>query len=85
MTRTLSILGVALVGVSILSVVAVQAQTKAPAAAKCGVETWSTDKMSYVNVPCAGQEEPVATSGQTAKAPGAEKCGVETWSTDKMA
>jgi hypothetical protein len=32
----------------------------------CGVETWSTDKMAYVNVPCTAGE--VGTAGPTAGA-----------------
>jgi hypothetical protein len=59
---------------------AVYAQTP-PSQSNCGVETWSTDKMAYVTVPCTGG----APSGQTAATPGASNCGVETWSTDKMA
>src|SRR5262249_55738501 len=62
----------------------VYAQTAAqPAQQNCGVETWSTDKMAYVTVPCPGG---TAASGQTAAAPGSSNsnCGVETWSTDKM-
>jgi hypothetical protein len=47
----------------------------------CGVETWSTDKMAYVTIPCTESQQQV---GQ-APAKGANaKCGVETWSTDKM-
>jgi hypothetical protein len=59
------------------------AQNKSTAPA-CGVETWSTDKMTYVTTPCTGGEtQPAATSTQSAKAP-ATSCGPETWSTDKM-
>ena len=65
-----------------LGAAAVYAQTAAPSPSNCGVETWSTDKMAYVNVPCPGG---TATTGQTAAAPGSSgNCGVETWSTDKM-
>jgi hypothetical protein len=35
--------------------------TRAPS---CGVETWSTDKMAYVSVPCAGGQEPEQPKGQ---------------------
>jgi len=67
-----------------LGAATVYAQTAAqPAPPNCGVETWSTDKMAYVTVPCPGG---TAASGQTAAAPGSSNsnCGVETWSTDKM-
>ena len=61
--------------------IAVQAQTTQPA---CGVETWSTDKMTYVATPCAGDQ--AQQTGQAQKpAASSAKCGVETWSTDKMA
>jgi hypothetical protein len=47
------------------------------------METWSTDKMTYVTVPCnsagAADQAQVPANGQKA-AP----CGPETWSTDKM-
>jgi hypothetical protein len=32
------------------------AQTGGNPATKCGAETWSTDKMMYVDVPCVGAE-----------------------------
>ena len=66
-----------------LGAATVYAQTAAqPSPSNCGVETWSTDKMAYVTVPCPGG---TATTGQTAAAPGSSgNCGVETWSTDKM-
>jgi hypothetical protein len=53
-----------------------------PAPSNCGVETWSTDKMAYVTVPCTGGE---AAGNQTAKAPGPQNCGIETYSVDKQA
>lgn len=47
----------------------------------CGVETWSTDQMAYVTVPCTENQQ----VGQApAKKDSNAKCGVETWSTDKM-
>ena len=87
MTRTLWILVTTALGVSIATVAL--AQTSTSPSSTCGPETWSTDKMAYVGVPCAGQQPAQSTSsGQTAHAPGqapaAAPCGVETWSTDKM-
>jgi hypothetical protein len=74
-----------------LSLVAVTGLTLVAAAAhaqnnsstsNCGVETWSTDKQTYVTVPCAGGQ---GVSGQAAQSPGsAANCGIETWSTDKQ-
>jgi hypothetical protein len=84
--RSLSILAIATLTALILGAAATTAQQAAPST--CGVETWSTEKMTYVTVPCAGAQE---QSGQSAKAPDASKspnaakCGIETWSTDKMA
>jgi hypothetical protein len=47
----------------------------------CGIETWSTDKMTYVTVPCTESQQQV---GQAPAKNANAKCGVETWSTDKM-
>ena len=83
MTRSLSNLTIVMLATLTLGAAAGHAQTTPPS--NCGVETWSTDKMTYVTVPCAGAQE---QTDQTAKAPGnapAAKCGVETWSTDQMA
>ena len=83
MTRSLSTL-IALATLT-LGATAVYAQTTAPAPASsnCGTETWSTDKMTYVTVPCNGggaaDQAQAPTNGQK-PAP----CGPETWSTDKM-
>jgi hypothetical protein len=52
------------------------AQTSTSSTSKCGPETWSTDKMTYVGVPCAAGQGSTST---------ATNCGPETWSTDKMA
>ena len=46
----------------------------------CGVETWSTDKMSYVTIPCTENQQVGQAPAKNTNA----KCGVETWSTDKM-
>jgi azurin len=46
----------------------------------CGVETWSTDKMTYVTIPCTDSQQVGQAPAKGANA----KCGVETWSTDKM-
>ena len=54
MTHSLSTL-IALATLT-LGATAVYAQTTAPAPApsNCGMETWSTDKMTYVGTPCPG-------------------------------
>jgi hypothetical protein len=82
MTRSFSTL-IALATLT-LGAAAVHAQTTAPtpAPSNCGVETWSTDKMAYVSVPCNGggaDQAQAPANGQKAPA-----CGPETWSTDKM-
>jgi hypothetical protein len=46
MTRTLTLTAIVLIGLS----TAAQAQSNKPGG--CGPETWSTDKMTYVGVPC---------------------------------
>jgi hypothetical protein len=79
MTRSISTLTI-IVLASLTLGTAAHAQTTPTSPANCGVETWSTDKMTYVSVPCTGEQP----SGQTANAPAAASCGVETWSTDKM-
>ena len=61
-------------------VAAAHAQT-AQQQSTCGVETWSTDKMTYVNIPCTENQQVGQAPAKNANA----KCGVETWSTDKMA
>jgi hypothetical protein len=56
-----------------------------PAPSNCGVETWSTDKMAYVTVPCTGGGQAVSgQSGQAGAAATNSNCGIETWSTDKQ-
>jgi hypothetical protein len=52
------------------------AQSDTSSTSKCGPESWSTDKMTYVGVPCAGGQGATSSSAN---------CGPETWSTDKMA
>jgi hypothetical protein len=47
------------------------------------METWSTDKMTYVTVPCNSS----GTAADQAQAPNGQKappCGPETWDTAKM-
>lgn len=78
MTRSLSKLTIIALATMTLGGAAAYAQTPAPA--KCGIETWSADKMMYVTVPCTGEDQ----NGQTASAPGATKCGPEAWSSEKM-
>jgi len=72
MTRTLILSGIVFAGLVSLA----HAQSATSSTSKCGPESWSTDKMTYVGVPCAG--------GQGAT-PSASNCGPESWSTDKMA
>jgi hypothetical protein len=72
MTRTLILSVIVFAGAATLA----HAQNAASSTSKCGPETWSTDKMTYVGVPCAGGQG--STSAAT-------NCGPETWSTDKMA
>jgi hypothetical protein len=69
MTRTLSLTVIALLGLS----AAAQAQT-ASSSSGCGPETWSTDKMAYVGVPCGDGQTPAP---QQAAAPltDAQYCG----------
>ena len=60
MTRTRSLSAIALLGLSPLAL----AQTKDSGA--CGPETWSTDKMTYVGVPCADSQTTAAPQQATA-------------------
>lgn len=73
MTRTLILSAIVFTGLASLA----HAQTAKSSAGNCGPESWSTDKMTYVGVPCAG--------GQGSTSSSASNCGTETWSTDKMA
>ena len=72
MTRTLILSAIVFAGLASLA----HAQTAKSSTGNCGPESWSTDKMAYVGVPCAGGQ------GGTSSA---SNCGTETWSTDKMA
>jgi hypothetical protein len=54
MTRTLILSGIVFVGLASLA----HAQSATSSTSKCGPETWSTDKMTYVGVPCAGGQAP---------------------------
>ena len=72
MTRTLIMSLIVFAGVASLA----NAQTATSSTGNCGPETWSTDKMAYVGVPCSGGQ------GGTSSA---SNCGTETWSTEKMA
>jgi len=83
MLRSTSTLTLAVIAGLTLSAAAGYAQTKADTA-NCGVETWSTDKMTYVTSPCTGEQAQPAASGGSAKAQATPNCGPETWSTDKM-
>jgi hypothetical protein len=82
MTKALPILASVLLGASIIGVTAVSAQTSS--STKCGPEVFSADKMTYTNVPCAG-ENPGATAAAKTAQGGGQPCQPETWSTDKMA
>ena len=48
MTRMLILSGIVFAGLVSLA----HAQSNTSSTAKCGPETWSTDKMTYVGVPC---------------------------------
>jgi hypothetical protein len=75
--RSLSSLTIILLTTVTVGAAASYAQTTPPS--NCGVETWSTDKMAYVTVPCSSSG---TTAPNQAKAPGAPaNCGIETWST----
>jgi hypothetical protein len=69
MTRTFILSGILCAGLASLA----QAQTAKPSTGNCGPETWSTDKMAYVGVPCAGGQ---ALGIQQASAPTSRQyCG----------
>lgn len=59
MTRTLTLTMIALLGLS----AAAHGQTS-PSPSGCGTETWSTDRMTYVAVPCG--DSPAAARQQAA-------------------
>jgi len=80
--RATSTLTMAVIAGLTLGAAAGYAQNKSEAPA-CGVETWSTDKMTYVTSPCTGDQDQTHAAAGSAKAP-ATNCGPETWSTDKM-
>ena len=82
MLRSTSTLTIAMIAGLALAAAAGNAQTKS-ATPTCGIETWSTDKMTYVMAPCTGGEAQSSATAPSAKAP-ATNCGPETWSTDKM-
>jgi hypothetical protein len=67
MTRTIALSVIALLGLSALA----HAQTKGSSA--CGPETWSTDKMAYVGVPCA--DGPAAPQQVAAPSTDVQYCG----------
>lgn len=71
MIRTLILSAIVFAGLASLA----HAQTAKSSTGDCGPETWSTDKMTYVGVPCPGGQ------GDTSAA---SNCGPETWSTDQM-
>jgi hypothetical protein len=62
MTRTLILSAIVFAGLAS----GAYAQTAAPSATNCGPESWSTDKMAYVGIPCAGSQ---ASGTQQASAP----------------
>lgn len=64
MTRLLPSLAIAAFA-SLTSGVSFAAYAQAPAPSSCGVETWSTDKMTYVGTPCSAgttDENPAGAS-----------------------
>ena len=54
MTRTLILSALLFAGVTSLA----HAQTAKSSASNCGPESWSTDKMAYVGVPCSTGQAP---------------------------
>ena len=85
MTRSFANLTIVALATLTLGAAVAHAQTPAPtpAPSNCGMETWSTDKMTYVTVPC----NSTTPTGETAAAPAngtTPSCGPETWSTDMM-
>ena len=70
MTRILSLTAIALFGLS----AAAHAQTSSSSSG-CGPETWSTDKMAYVGVPCTDSPAP-APQQATAALTDAQYCSV---------
>lgn len=83
MTRPLLTLVSVALSALLVEALPVHAQSSGPS---CGTETWSTDKMAYVGVPCAGGQGSAAVPSKPGdKAAATASCGVETWSTDKMA
>jgi hypothetical protein len=69
MTRTLSLTMIALLGLSTVA----HGQTS-PSSSGCGAETWSTDKMAYVGIPCGDSATP-PTQQAAAPLTDAEYCG----------
>jgi hypothetical protein len=75
---------VALAGLT-LGAAAAYAQSTPQSPSNCGIETWSTDKQTYVTAPCTGGGGQAAVSGQSGQSGGsAANCGIETWSTDQQ-
>ncbi len=54
MTRTLILSAILFTGLASLA----HAQTAKSSTSNCGPESWSTDKMAYVGVPCAAGQAP---------------------------
>jgi hypothetical protein len=69
MTRTIALSVIALLGLSALA----HAQAKGSSSVTCGPETWSTDKMTYVGVPCA--DGPAAPQQVAAPSTDVQYCG----------
>ncbi len=81
MTRPLLTLVSVMSSALLVGALSAQAQSSGSG---CGPEAWSTDKMTYVGVPCTGDQQTASTSKPAEKSPAAATCGVETWATDKM-
>ncbi len=70
MTRTITLTTIVLLGLS----AGAYGQT-GPSSAGCGPETWSTDKMAYVGVPCSDGQKAAVPQQATAQLTNAEYCG----------
>jgi hypothetical protein len=78
---------VALAGLT-LGAAAAYAQTATQGQSNCGIETWSTDKQTYVTMPCnsaaGGQSGQAVSGGKASGGSASSNCGIETWSTDQQ-
>lgn len=70
MTRALTLATIALLGVS----AGAYGQASSPSTS-CGLETWSTEKMAYVGVPCSDGEKATVPQQAAVRLTDAEYCG----------